>query len=229
MAIFGARTRAGRLIPAVSTGEAPSSALPPGETHVTPQLNYDLSTLQPLPPYDIPSLHSPIWGAQPTLPRRTRTPVLAPPQPEPPSSSCTLVTPTGNYHAPHAIALFQPQMARALSSAIGVLNRQGIIPTMTDGYRTEAMQQARRRHSNGARAASRISGHQVGLSADWGPASNNPNFDAVSQAMTTAGLANGAHFRDNPDAFHFMLPGTIRNQTVAQASACAAAYRRRQR
>ena len=130
MGMLGARTRAGRLIPAVSTGEAPSSALPPGETHVTPQLNYDLSTLQPLPPYDIPSLHSPIWGAQPTLPRRTRTPVLAPPQPEPPSSSCTLVTPTGNYHAPHAIALFQPQMARALSSAIGVLNRQGIIPTM---------------------------------------------------------------------------------------------------
>jgi len=194
----------------------------------SPQLDYDASAFEP----SAPSLPYDLGSLIPAPPQLANAPASAmrrgAPQP-PASASCTLVRPEGSYRAPNAIALFQPRMAEALTSAITALNRQGISPIMTDGYRSQAMQEARRRHPTGARAATGVSGHQVGLSADWGPGSNDPNFDAVSRAMTAAGLANGAHFRNNPDAFHFMLPGTIRNQTPALADACAAAYRRRQR
>jgi len=228
MGMFGARRDHGTQRSAAEPGDLSTllGAFPGAET--SPQLDYDASALEPSAPplpYDLESLiPAPLQSADaPASVVRRRTP------PPPASTSCTLVRPGGSYRAPNAIDLFQPRMAQALTSAITALNRQGITPTMTDGYRSQAMQEARRRHPTSARAAAGVSGHQVGLSVDWGPGSNDPNFDAVSRAMTASGLANGAHFRNNPDAFHFMLPGTIRNQTPALADACAAAYRRRQR
>jgi hypothetical protein len=138
--------------------------------------------------------------------------------------TCRLVPPEGQFRASNAIPLFQPQMADRLSAGIRALNDQGIVPTITSGYRTAARQRAT--HGGRYGSARGISGHQVGLSADFGPGHNSGLAQPIRDAMTDAGLANGDHFR-TPDPIHYMVPGAIRQQTAALAAACAAAYRGR--
>ena len=101
--------------------------------------------------------------------------------PAPPSSSqpavpgasnpCTLVQPQGNFKvAPGEQPYFQPQMASRLSTAIQNLNAQGITPTMSAGYRTQAMEDAlRAAKAAGTQkntVAEKLSPHQVGLAVD---------------------------------------------------------------
>lgn len=141
---------------------------------------------------------------------------------------CQLVAPTGQYRAtPGTIALFQPGFADRLSAGIGTLNNQGITPVFTDGYRTQAMQNARRRAaSSGASpfgAAQGISAHQVGLAADFGVNSNAGNNAAILSAMTAAGLVNGANFKPS-DPVHYNLPNARQSQNPAMAASCAASY-----
>jgi LAS superfamily LD-carboxypeptidase LdcB len=118
-------------------------------------------------------------------------------------------------------------MAAAVSRGIAALNRQGITPAITSGYRSAERQRAIREGPAPYGAAREVSGHQVGLSADFGPNANPGLYPDILQAMTEAGLANGAKFRRKPDPIHFMVPGTIKSQTAALAAACADAYRRR--
>ena len=200
-------------IPATSNppGSGDGAAAPP-----PPSLPYDLSVLIPAAarpaqvpprlPYDLAATGYPV-----------RTPAAA-------AATCQLVPPDGQFRAANAIPLFQPQLADRLSAGIRALNNQGIVPTITSGYRTAERQQATRGGSYGS--ARGISGHQVGLSADFGPGHNPGLAQPIRDAMSDAGLANGDHFRIS-DPIHYMVPGTIRQQTAALAAACAAAYRGR--
>ena len=59
--------------------------------------------------------------------------------------NCQLVAPTGDYTVgSDAIGLFQPSFANKLSAGIKVFDDQGITPFITDGYRTQIMQDARK-------------------------------------------------------------------------------------
>jgi len=143
-------------------------------------------------------------------------------------SGCQLVAPTGRYRASSGtIALFQPDFADRLGGGIGALNGQGITPVFTDGYRTQAMQDARRSAVNSGAspfgAARGISAHQVGLAADLGVRSNSGNNGAILRAMTSAGLVNGANFKPS-DPVHYYLPNARQSQNPATAASCAASY-----
>ena len=210
--------------PGATAGNAASLAQGVAPTSIPPSLPYDLHALagsMPMPanavpqlPYDLRALAG--AGARPTA---TAT-----------GHNCTLVAPTGRYHAADGVALFQPNMAAAVTNGIRALNNAHIVPVITDGYRTAQMQEQRRAANRSGRlrngAARGVSGHQVGLSVDFGPRSNAGNNDAIRAAMTQAGLANGAHFSPT-DPLHYMMPNTRRRQTAALAQACAAAYRGR--
>ena len=122
---------------------------------------------------------------------------------------CNLITPAKATSLPihykvvsDAMGYFQPSMARQLASGIWQLNSEGIIPTITDGFRTTAMQLARK--------SVQISRHQQGLAADFGTNSNtffsnlNVNSD-INTAMTKQGLTWGGKFQD-PDPVHYQQP-----------------------
>jgi RHS repeat-associated protein len=73
---------------------------------------------------------------------------IPPPNPDPGGSgtpnqpTCTLVPPTGNFQPdkPTIDARFTPQTAAMLSSALATLNKEGITPVMTSGYRSPDLQ-----------------------------------------------------------------------------------------
>lgn len=117
------------------------------------------------------------------------------------AATCQLVRPVGQFHASNAIPLFQPQMADRLSAGIRALNNQGVVPTITSGYRTAERQRAT--HGGRYGSARGVSGHQVGLSADFGPGHNPGLAQPIRDAMTDAGLANGDHFRVS-DPIHYI-------------------------
>lgn len=138
---------------------------------------------------------------------------------------CRLVTPPGNYKvSPDAIGLFQPSFASRLSAGIKALNDQGITPYITDGYRTQAMQDARKSAAKAGRSpfpAADISAHQVGLGVDFGLNNNPGKYPAILKAMTDAGLINGAKFHDPVHDFH---PDAHVSQNRAGVERCAAVY-----
>jgi hypothetical protein len=78
-------------------------------------------------------------------------------------------------------------MADRLSAGIRTLNNQGVVPTITSGYRTSARQRAT--HGGRYGPARGISGHQVGLSADFGPGNNPGLARPIRDAMSDVGLA----------------------------------------
>jgi hypothetical protein len=128
------------------------------------------------------------------------------PQPEP--ERCPLVAPSGNYtiqpNSPTPIhAIFAPEMASALGRAFENLNAQGITPMITDGFRTRAEQLDRYRNARFGRVPTGL--HQIGLAVDIN--SNDPNFEAIKNALTAEGLTWGGTF-NTPDPVHFQLaPG----------------------
>jgi len=161
-----------------------------------------------------------VKGTDPLVPD-TSTSVL--------QGACQLVTPSGRYRAdPGTIALFQPDFAAKLSTGIKVLNNQGIAPVITDGYRTQEMQYARRRGPKKYGAAKDISAHQVGLAADLGVNSNTGHNAAILRAMTSAGLVNGAHFTPS-DPVHYVERNAVRSQNRTAAKSCAATYASKKR
>lgn len=140
----------------------------------------------------------------------------------PNSPACQLVAPGGNYNVgPNAVALFQPQMADALTNAFNFLNSQGITPLINSGYRSPADQMRMRNGASGPNPAAIVSWHQAGMAVDInGTASSY--FPTVISAMQAQGLTWGGTFshRDPP---HFQLPRAGTRPSAATVSACAAA------
>ncbi|TAK99073.1 MAG: hypothetical protein EPO08_17375 [Rhodospirillaceae bacterium] len=141
-------------------------------------------------------------------------------------NDCQLVPAGGQFKAaPGVTPLFQPHMAEKLTTAIQSLNDQGIVPVMTGGYVSqEAQDKLHTQSANLMAKPAKISAHGIGLGVDFRPNSNSPNVEAIRDAMATAGLQNGANFKNNPDPNHYFSPDAPQKQTPAMVQACADAY-----
>ncbi len=145
-----------------------------------------------------------------------------------PRELCELVPLTGNYKtAVDAIPLAEPVVAEKIRRALDTLNAKGIVPTLTDGFRTPEMQTARRSAASSGRskypAAGGVSSHQVGMGHDFGLNSNAPNNAAIRKAMTEQGLSNGAEFND---PVHYYVPEFRDHRSPEWVASCLDAYRR---
>jgi len=135
------------------------------------------------------------------------------------ATSCTLQAPSGNYTVdPRAVALFQPPMADAISSAFTNLNDQGIVPMVTSGFRTAAGQLAQQ---NSPYGAAQVSWHQVGMAVDINR--RTPFFQSIVTAMTRSGLTWGSTF-SRPDPVHFQDAAKGTTPSAVQVAACASVH-----
>ncbi len=142
------------------------------------------------------------------------------PPPPPPPPQCPLVAVLGNFTvAPRVTALFAPDMAAKIDSAFAVLNQEGVVPTITSGFRTAASQQAVQGSPNGSAPVGR-SWHQVGEAIDLNSQVSASTFQEILSAMTNVGLTWGGTFR-HKDPVHYQnaLGATFPNP--AQVAACA--------
>ena len=139
------------------------------------------------------------------------------------NQACTLTAPTGLFQTADADARFDATTTDMLSNALTTLNRQGIVPVITSGYRPPKLQAAlRNSNSPLVRTPARVSWHEGGAAVDFGPNSNEGHLEAIQAAMTQAGFFWGGTFRI-PAARHFQSqpPGT--SPTVATIRSCAVA------
>lgn len=135
---------------------------------------------------------------------------------------CELSAPGGNYTVgPNAVALFQPEMASALTNAFTVLNAKGITPRINSGLRTSADQARMRAGGSGSNPAARVSWHQAGMSVDIN-GTRSSSFPDIVDAMQSQGMTWGNTF-SHKDPPHFQLPPKGTSPTAALAAACEAA------
>ena len=166
--------------------------------------------------------------------RRSRPPVPSEPlEPrKPPESSespqqgnqnpCPRSTPTGRYATADGVDdRFDPPTVSMLSRALANLNRQGITPVITSGYRSTD-QQAALGNSNSPYVITpaRVSWHEVGAAVDFGPNSNGSSFNAIVGAMTYVGFVWGGNFR-TPDLPHFQSQPAGTSPSATQVQSCA--------
>jgi RHS repeat-associated protein len=142
-----------------------------------------------------------------------------PPQPPPrvptvnfnPKDICPLSAPSGNFRTASGVdARFNPDTAQMLSRALANLNKQGITPVITSGYRSPSTQSALvNGNSPFVITPARVSWHEAGAAVDFGPNSNGKAFPAIVTAMVNEGFVWGQKFR-TPDPPHFQSqpPGT---------------------
>jgi len=130
---------------------------------------------------------------------------------------CQLQQPSGNYtlETKNVIPLFQPDMKNALDAAFRDLNKAGIIPMITSGFRTAADQNRMRAGASGPNPAAIISPHQVGRAVDIN--SQTPSFSTIRNALTGQGLTWGGTFKTK-DPVHFQLAPAVPGP--AELSAC---------
>jgi hypothetical protein len=141
----------------------------------------------------------------------------------PQTNPCPLSAPTGQYRtAPGVNASFDPTTAQMLSTALSNLNQQGIVPVITSGYRSPALQSALgASNSPYVITPARVSWHEVGAAVDFGPNSNQGYFPAIQAALLQAGFVWGGNFR-TPDVPHFQSQPAGTSPTAAQVQACTA-------
>jgi RHS repeat-associated protein len=136
---------------------------------------------------------------------------------------CRLVAPGGYFTpGPRAIALFQPQMANALTNAFTFLNSQGITPQINSGFRTPADQTRMQTGASGPNPAAIISWHQVGMAVDINGTTSS-FFPTIVSAMQAQGLRWGGTFTHR-DPTHFQLPPAGTSPTAAMVSACGGGH-----
>jgi hypothetical protein len=132
-------------------------------------------------------------------------------------SVCMLTRPLGQFNAPNAVALFQPQLADPLGKAFGNLNQQGIVPTITSGFRNGTEQQRMIQGASGPYPAATLSLHQEGLAVDIN--SKDANFPSIKDALTGQGLTWGGTF-STPDPVHFQAAPAGTRANAAMVAAC---------
>lgn len=132
------------------------------------------------------------------------------------STNCQLVAPGGDYTSPDAIALFQPAMAVALTNAFNYLNSVGVVPQITSGYRTPAVQAQMRTGGSGPYPAAMLSWHEVGMAVDINTKSNY--FPRIVSAMAAQGFNHW-----NSDLPHFTPEPAHTSPSISMINACLAA------
>jgi RHS repeat-associated protein len=138
--------------------------------------------------------------------------------PPPPLPQCPLVAVISNYTvAPGVVALFAPDIAAKISAAFAVLNSQGIVPTITSGFRTAAGQAAQQ---NSPYGAAQVSWHQVGEAIDMNSRVSASTLQAIEAAMTGEGLTWGGTFRRR-DPVHYQNAAAGTSPSPEQVAACA--------
>jgi len=133
-------------------------------------------------------------------------------------NACPLVPPSGRYDTvPPADARFAPEFADVLGAAFLELNRRGVVPLITSGFRTSEDQARMRAGGSGSNPAARVSLHQVGLAVDIN--TRTPHFPVIRSVLTRHGLTWGGGFR-RVDRPHFQLPPANTAADPRQAAAC---------
>jgi hypothetical protein len=143
---------------------------------------------------------------------------------DPKTTPCTLVAPKGQYQTARGVnAIFNPTTAQMLSTALANLNQQGIIPAITSGYRSPALQDAlASSYSSFVTTPAQVSWHEAGAAVDFGPNSNAGSFPAILATMTQAGFVWGGIF-STPDVPHFQSQPAGASPNAALVNSCAAA------
>lgn len=137
--------------------------------------------------------------------------------------ACRLTAPNGRYRVSRADARFEPSTAAAISAGLATLNRQGIIPVITSGYRSPEQQAALVANANGSSilTPAPVTWHSVGRAVDFGPNSNVGHSAAIRSAMAGAGLVWGGTFRHPaPDPRHYQSEPAGTSPSAAMVQAC---------
>jgi RHS repeat-associated protein len=137
-----------------------------------------------------------------------------------PQPQCPLEAPTGNYTvAAGVVALFAPDMVAKIDAAFYVLNQEGIVPTITSGFRTAAGQLAQQGSPYGA---AQVSWHQVGEAIDISSKVSSSTFQEIVTEMTAdpVALTWGGTF-NHKDPVHFQNAPVGTTPSPDQVAACA--------
>ena len=137
---------------------------------------------------------------------------------------CALSAPTGSFRTANGTdARFNTATARMVSNAFANLNRQGITPVITSGYRSPETQAALRAGNNPlVITPARVSWHQVGAAIDLGPNSNAGNNGQIRDAMALEGFVWGGNFH-TPDPPHFQSQPAGTSPSADDVASCSAA------
>ena len=136
-----------------------------------------------------------------------------------PAQLCPLIALIGSYTTATSgspvVALFAPDLAYKVDAALAILNLNGIVPVITDGFRALADQTARYEASKSGQsqypAAKPGTGiHEVGEGIDFGiNANGQTNSDAIMKAMKGQGLTWGGDWpRTRVDAAGNVVKGS---------------------
>ncbi len=152
-----------------------------------------------------------------------------------PTELCPLVYLVGTYKTsgPNVDDMFAPDLAILIDGAISVLNHMGIVPVITDGFRTRADQQARWDKYQKAKDAGlpRCSAtlrtgcwypaarpgtgiHEIGDGIDFGHLANGSNWQRIADVLNSiTGLNWGNSFNDDIhwETAHAPSPAQIAN------------------
>jgi len=124
-----------------------------------------------------------------------------------PAPQCPLVSLVGRFNVkPGVIALFAPDIASKIDAALVTINAAGFVPTITEGFRTESMQEARQDGPYGAAPVGQSS-HEIGEAIDirWlVPGTDKPvaGWEQIKAALLGQGLTWGGNWRKK-DPVHF--------------------------
>jgi hypothetical protein len=102
-------------------------------------------------------------------------------------------------------AVFSPETATHLNAAFGELNKDGIVPQITSGFRTFDEQAGMRHGGSGTNPAAMFSWHEAGAAVDL----HNPGsrqWGVIKSVMMNNGFDYGGRYGDPPhfDGRNFM-------------------------
>jgi hypothetical protein len=99
-------------------------------------------------------------------------------------------------------AVFSPETADHLNAAFGELNKDGIVPQITSGFRTDADQTRMQNGGSGSNPAAQFSWHQAGGAVDIG-GTHSRQFPTIISVMKSHGFVWGGDFHGRTDPPHF--------------------------
>jgi RHS repeat-associated protein len=145
-----------------------------------------------------------------------------------PTPQCPLISLVGKYKTTAGVvALFAPDLAYKVDAALKVLNDEGIVPVITDGFRTLADQQSRydnwiNGNSTFPAAKPGTGVHEIGEAIDFGlnanGAINSAQIEEALAGVAGQGLTWGGTWKGRQyDPVHFE---NVHSPSTSQLAAC---------